>query len=536
MAIDYSKWDKIEVSDDSDIEVHPNVDKKSMIRWRQQAIHEKREQRERDIKTLETQKDMYLELNKRVDQLLSEIDDSKLGDYDYISTYLAEHFDPASKPENMEEDGPTHNEMIEDLITQLKKDLEKEGRDPESGSNIRTMILGHRVKIDSVLKQNLEKLKSLYKERELHISSDDMHTGWDRSFMNKNSSDTSSATKSSTTPAASTSTSTPSYTAPSTSAITSDSSAATTQTQETKSSSTPVESTSNENSLTTSNTSREDEKEVPEIDDLWPETQRYSQLPINNIDRIKNYLKSNTHIINPQQKDSLLMKAFDAQFALEEKRTYQIIYLSVILQYVYDLVNVRKTNNPIEIGQIAEQLLNKMFENTTNKAYEAFKNEVEKTFTHIKTRCKILSEEQVEEYGEEAQEIQLKSIDEDTKLVVNLPDSKSTDPEEIQRCEIFDKLPKSMKDALKTESLDEVNKVFHGMPISQAEEILEIFDACGVIGVQAVIENENDWKHIKDEYNKQNHSGLEEVNEESEPKLEELEINEPFESSADIVD
>jgi cell division cycle protein 37 len=27
--MDYSKWDKLELSDDSDIEVHPNIDKKS---------------------------------------------------------------------------------------------------------------------------------------------------------------------------------------------------------------------------------------------------------------------------------------------------------------------------------------------------------------------------------------------------------------------------------------------------------------------------------------------------------------------------
>ncbi|KAE8208191.1 hypothetical protein CF327_g7161, partial [Tilletia walkeri] len=45
MPLNYSKWDNIELSDDSDVEVHPNVDKKSFIRWKQRDIHEKREQR-----------------------------------------------------------------------------------------------------------------------------------------------------------------------------------------------------------------------------------------------------------------------------------------------------------------------------------------------------------------------------------------------------------------------------------------------------------------------------------------------------------
>jgi len=39
MPVDYSKWDKLEISDDEDIECHPNIDKASMIRWHQAALH-----------------------------------------------------------------------------------------------------------------------------------------------------------------------------------------------------------------------------------------------------------------------------------------------------------------------------------------------------------------------------------------------------------------------------------------------------------------------------------------------------------------
>ena len=42
MPVDYSKWDKLELSDDEDFECHPNVDKKSMIRWKQAQIHKQR--------------------------------------------------------------------------------------------------------------------------------------------------------------------------------------------------------------------------------------------------------------------------------------------------------------------------------------------------------------------------------------------------------------------------------------------------------------------------------------------------------------
>ncbi|KAI9231113.1 MAG: Cdc37, N-terminal domain-containing protein, partial [Podila humilis] len=50
--INYSKWDDLEISDDSDIECHPNVDKRSMIRWKQEQIHREREARRNKIKEL----------------------------------------------------------------------------------------------------------------------------------------------------------------------------------------------------------------------------------------------------------------------------------------------------------------------------------------------------------------------------------------------------------------------------------------------------------------------------------------------------
>ncbi|KAI8870515.1 hypothetical protein GQ42DRAFT_122185, partial [Ramicandelaber brevisporus] len=43
--LSYAKWDNIEISDDEDVEVHPNVDKKSFIRMRQREIHRKRQER-----------------------------------------------------------------------------------------------------------------------------------------------------------------------------------------------------------------------------------------------------------------------------------------------------------------------------------------------------------------------------------------------------------------------------------------------------------------------------------------------------------
>ncbi len=58
--LNYSKWDNLELSDDSDVEVHPNVDKRSFIRWKQRDIHEKRDERREQKRLLSKE----LELNQ----------------------------------------------------------------------------------------------------------------------------------------------------------------------------------------------------------------------------------------------------------------------------------------------------------------------------------------------------------------------------------------------------------------------------------------------------------------------------------------
>ncbi|KAJ2517811.1 hsp90 co-chaperone Cdc37, partial [Coemansia sp. RSA 2049] len=45
MPLDYSKWDNLELSDDSDVEIHPNIERGTFLRLRQRKIREERENR-----------------------------------------------------------------------------------------------------------------------------------------------------------------------------------------------------------------------------------------------------------------------------------------------------------------------------------------------------------------------------------------------------------------------------------------------------------------------------------------------------------
>ncbi|KAH3681304.1 hypothetical protein WICPIJ_007734, partial [Wickerhamomyces pijperi] len=60
--------------------------------------------------------------------------------------------------------------------------------------------------------------------------------------------------------------------------------------------------------------------------------------------------------------------------------------------------------------------------------------------------------------------------------------------------------------------------------VSEAEGVLELFDKCGVIQIQALLENEDEFNHLKEEY--------EELGEDEEDQAPEPEAT----ATADIVD
>ncbi|EEQ40610.1 hypothetical protein CLUG_04738 [Clavispora lusitaniae ATCC 42720] len=119
----------------------------------------------------------------------------------------------------------------------------------------------------------------------------------------------------------------------------------------------------------------------------------------------------------------------------------------------------------------------------------------ENTVNHIKTRCEVIRKEQLENAGEDEQLIQLKSLDDSSELIVNPPEEGS------EEYKIFtSSLSPEMQAAVRSGSLDEVNKVFATMKIADAEQTLEIFNQCGVIGVSGILENEQEFEQLKEEY------------------------------------
>lgn len=91
MPVDYSKWGKIEVSDDED-DTHPNIDTPSLFRWRHQArlermaeMKQQKEEVESKKKEVKSREQVNLEKNynnlqifKQIDEELAKCTDEKL--------------------------------------------------------------------------------------------------------------------------------------------------------------------------------------------------------------------------------------------------------------------------------------------------------------------------------------------------------------------------------------------------------------------------------------------------------------------------
>lgn len=508
MPIDYSKWDKIELSDDSDIEVHPNVDKKSFIKWKQRDIHEKRHQRNLEIKSILVQLTMYAKLNARVDFLLKNLTGEELLQQSIVDKKINDNFDKTEKfdyeklkessGDNLRkglrdlqfdpaeiENTPPYNEMIEDLFIQIKEDHPEAKTD---SGKLTEYIKEHRAKIDDVLSKQTIKLDDLLYQKSMLISSDDIHTGFDKSFLNK------------------------------------DEEEETPKPEAKKATTTSIETINSPATTTSTEVAKAEPSEKDILDELTvlPATAELSKISSSDLAASAAFLIKHPSICTEQQKDALLMTAFDHQLLNDSKTAKQIIHQSLLLQYIAQLAGP----NPSKDQAVKSiKLFCSKVSDDSSPAKHAFQQDVENTFNHIKNRCEVIKQEQQLLAGnEEEAVIQLKALDDDTELFVNIPE------EGTPEYEVFTtKLPKDMQDAVKTGSLEEVNKIFSDLKIEEAERILEVFNECSVIGVSGILEDESEFQELQKQYNEE----MDLEDKAGKKKLEEIEEDV---DTADIVD
>lgn len=196
MVLDYSKWDNLELSDDSDIEVHPNVDKRSFIRAKQSQIHQQRLQRRHDIETLKYERIINDGLLSRIDSLLAALrqhgNSSRNPEEVVFQAIMESAGNPAedqapAPPEGVhvhEKEQPKYSQMMSSLVDQVKKEFGESK--PDDLYQAYTKGVGaHKDKVQGLQKELLQKLAELEKEEGSKITSDQLHTGFNTSHVAK---------------------------------------------------------------------------------------------------------------------------------------------------------------------------------------------------------------------------------------------------------------------------------------------------------------------------------------------------------------
>lgn len=486
--LNYSKWDNLELSDDSDVEVHPNVDKKSFIRWKQRDIHEKRDQRKQELASLRAERDINETLKPMLDVVQKNTEAEGSAFYSREVSRLT-----AGRAERSNKDGPngpTPDDMMLSLLLQINEEPTVKGKQGfELDQGLVSNLKEHQVKLAARQKQVIETIKQLEEEESRKITSDSIREGWSSGYVNKEEDEP-----------ASRSTATP--------------------TQKGKAKQTTTIETLNAGSSGSSSdvakkepASEADDEELPT---LLPSMSAFARLPscLPNLSLTASSLPSN---FNPMRDvkpepfdvalqhlskhkelvreetnttDALLVEAFQAQMRGEPDLSRRCVEKGLLVQYCNKL------------GKDGVNLFFQRMRQSGGKAAVVYFNDVLSTYNRIADRCKAIQAEQGSDGagGAEGEE-QIQLVAEDPSTVISFDVPEGPPPEQIElddelaekmdveqvrgllqhRWDIYQAFPDDLKSALQSKSLDAVNQVLGAMKVAEAEDVVAKLDQAGIL-------------------------------------------------------
>ncbi|GIC90896.1 Hsp90 co-chaperone CDC37 [Aspergillus udagawae] len=445
MVLDYSKWDALELSDDSDIEVHPNVDKRSFIRAKQAQIHQQRQQRRMEIGTLKYERIINDGLLSRIDKLLALLREHEGSPRDPEELVFQAVMESASNPaedqapappegvHTHEKEQPKYSQMLSALVDQVKKEIGELNPDNRYRAYIKG-VEGHQDKVQGLQKELLARLAQLEKEESSKITSDMLHTGFDTSYVSK-SMDKGKA---------------------------------------------PATAKAESVELLNPRAVQNDEPKADDNEQVDPEdvkasdlAKKFARINRNDYRTLLQFISEHPEIVAEKETDGLLVEAFNSQMEGKEEYARQCVHQGLLLQYCRSL------------GRDGISLFFKRITTKDHQASTLFRNDVNETYNKIKTRAAELAKDSSAANDPAGvEQIQLHAVDPNTKITINIPPADSNDPAEIEARKIFESFSEDLQKALASESLDEVNKVLGEMPVNEAEEVVEKLGAGGLLSLE----------------------------------------------------
>ncbi|THH07093.1 hypothetical protein EW145_g3629 [Phellinidium pouzarii] len=131
------------------------------------------------------------------------------------------------------------------------------------------------------------------------------------------------------------------------------------------------------------------------------------------------------------------------------------------------------------------------------RAEHVFQKDVEDTYAHIVTRVKAANEEEAATAGEEQIQLVPENGDQTISFIVpdgpppeelrfEGPDADTIDMNEVRRMlqlrwDVFNGFSSDLKEALKSQSLEQVNKVLGRIKVDEAERVVGLLDSAGIL-------------------------------------------------------
>ncbi|KAF9649444.1 hypothetical protein BDM02DRAFT_3268763 [Thelephora ganbajun] len=471
MPLNYSKWDALEVSDDSDIEGHPNVDHKSLVRWKQRQIHEDREARKHKIATLKADIQSNPIIQERLREVRNSVKEKGVAFFSAIVERLEKQPSPERPPAPLE---GTYDGMLLSLLRRTADDVKELGiasGDPRLDEELIKSLDEHLERMPEFMEKAKKELEYEEAEQKKKITSEDIRPGFSSTVG-------SSYIPSKPEPA------------PLPGAL------GTSTTHKKKATTTTVEyEVLNPKSVASSSTApppdlneddeiQEDEADI--VPEVTPVIAEFSKLPLGGFQASWDFIRAHRDVVVPGASDALLVAGYRAEREGKHEYAKRCVHQSLLLQYGEKL---GRDGISVFFGKMID---------ADPRAVMVFMKDVDDTYNHIVTRVKVNKEEE-EAFSKGTEQIQLVPENPGAEISFNVPDgpppeniklegpgTEGMEIEEVRKAlqmqwEVFESFEEDMKAALKSQKLDSVNKVLGSMKIEDAERVVELLQISGML-------------------------------------------------------
>lgn len=126
--------------------------------------------------------------------------------------------------------------------------------------------------------------------------------------------------------------------------------------------------------------SKEDQSDDIDTVHLLPATIKFGEIKIGDYATAQSFITAHPEILTDDQKDALMMKAFEQELAGDTKDVETLVHNALLLQYCLQL---ESSKWPIFFHRVGD---------ASHPAHKAFMSEVDMTVEHIRKRCKLLNQ------------------------------------------------------------------------------------------------------------------------------------------------